>query len=96
MLTVSYFCIATEIRFINNSISISIDKYNNSSLSFTTSASNTIQSKDESEFWHSKSVEVGCLYLPGSCPIIKHYVTSYYKHYSSSHLQAIVIYLFIL
>ena len=62
MLTVAYFCIATELRFL------SPDKNN----------SNT-----NGEFYHYKAVEYASLFLPVSCPIVKHYIYSYYKHYGN-------------
>lgn len=61
MLTVSYFCIATEMRLM---------KFNN--INFN------------GHFWHKKAVEYSSMFLPVSCPIIKHYITSYNKHYGSS------------
>ena len=62
MLTVAYFCIATELRFL------STDKNN---------------SKTNGEFYHYKAVEFASLFLPVSCPIVKHYIYSYYKHYGN-------------
>ena len=60
MLTVSYFCIATELRLL------SINKNNK---------------KLNGEYFHYKAVEFSSLFLPVSCPIVKHYILSYYKHY---------------
>lgn len=74
MLTVSYFCTATELRFLNDT--------NNE-------PTNDEYSKEKSEYWHFKAVEFSCLYLPGTCPIIKHYINSYTKHYVST-LEKIV------
>jgi hypothetical protein len=71
MLTVSFFCLATEIRFFKEN-----------------KLSNPEFEKEESEYWHFKAVELACLYLPGSCPIVKHYIASYNKHYNV--LQTIV------
>ncbi len=62
MLTVAYFCIATELRFL------SIDKSNY---------------KTNGEFYHYKAVEFSSIFLPVSCPIVKHYIVSYYKHYGN-------------
>ena len=62
MLTVSYFCIATEMRFL------CADKNDN---------------KINGEFYHYKAVEFSSLFLPVSCPIVKHYIFSYYKHYGN-------------
>lgn len=68
MLTVAYFCIATELRFINNN-------------------------DNKSEYWHYKAVEISCQFLPNSCPIIKHYISSYYKHYAANLRVIVSIYL---
>ena len=60
MLTVAYFCIATELRLL------SPDKNNK---------------KINGEYYHYLAVEFSSLFLPVSCPIVKHYIFSYYKHY---------------
>lgn len=60
MLTVSYFCIATELRLLSP---------------------NKNNKKLNGEYFHYKAVEFSSLFLPVSCPIVKHYVISYYKHY---------------
>ena len=78
MLTVSYFCLATEIRFLNEEIK----------LSTPLSKKNNEYSPTFSEFHHSQAVEFSCLYLPSTCPIVKHYISSYYKHYGNN-LQVI-------
>ena len=62
MLTVSYFCIASELRFL------SPDKSNN---------------KTNGEFYLYKAVEFASFFLPVSCPIVKHYIVSYYKYYGN-------------
>ena len=60
MLTVAYFCIATELRLLSP---------------------NKNSKKLNGEYFHYKAVEFSSLFLPVSCPIVKHYVLSYYKHY---------------
>jgi hypothetical protein len=80
MLTVAYFCIATEIRFLE------------------TSKNNTILNSkfpvhDKGELWHAKAVEFSCLYLPSICPLVKHYISSFHKHYTNN-LSTIVNILF--
>ena len=60
MLTVAYFCIATELRLLS-------PNKNNKNIN--------------GEFYHFKAVEFSSLFLPVSCPIVKHYIFSYYKHY---------------
>ena len=62
MLTVSYFCVASELRFL------SPDKSNN---------------KTNGEFYLYKAVEFASFFLPVSCPIVKHYIVSYYKYYGN-------------
>ena len=47
MLTVAFFSIANELRFINNK-------------------------NDNGAYYHSKSVEIACSFLPCTCPIVKH------------------------
>ena len=60
MLTVSYFCIAMEMK------QISPEKNNE---------------KINVEFLYYLAVFFSDLYLPVSCPIVKHYINSYYKYY---------------
>ena len=57
-LAVSYFCYSTEIRFI---LQMKEDP------SFESSAKSR-----ESEFWHAKSLEIACSFLPGECPLLNH------------------------
>ena len=62
MLTVSFFSIANELRFLGNKV-------------------------DNGLYYHSKAVEISCLYLPSTCPIVKHYVNTYCKYYGNGNLQ---------
>ena len=43
----------------------------------------------ESEFWHAKSLQIACSYLPSECPLVNHVLTNYQKHHSPL-LQPIV------
>ncbi len=36
----------------------------------------------ESEYWHAKSLEVACTFLPGECPLLNHINLSYQKHFA--------------
>lgn len=38
----------------------------------------------ESEFWHAKSLELACTFLPSDCPLLSHILLSYQKHHSPS------------
>ena len=60
MLTVSYFCIAMEMKKLS-------PEPNNK--------------KTNGEYFHYQAVYFSDLYLPVSCPIVKHYINSYYKCY---------------
>ena len=39
---------------------------------------------DESEYWHTKSIEVACSFLPSDCPLLNHILLSYQKHHAPS------------
>jgi hypothetical protein len=62
-LAVSYFCYSTEIRFI-------LQMKEDPSYDPTTK-------QKESEFWHAKSLEIACTFLPGECPLLNHINLSY-------------------
>lgn len=57
-LAVSYFCYSTEIRFI---LQMKEDP-----------TFDATEKQKESEFWHAKSLEVACSFLPGECPLLNH------------------------
>ena len=44
-------------------------------------SSNKNNKKVNGEYFHFKAVEFSSMFLPVSCPIVKHYILSYYKHY---------------
>jgi hypothetical protein len=67
-LAVSYFCYSTEIRFI---MQMKEDP-----------TWDPIQKQKESEFWHAKSLEIACSFLPGECPLLNHINLSYQKHFA--------------
>lgn len=68
MLAVSYFCYSTEIRFI---------------LQMKEDPNYDPHSKQkESEFWHAKSLELACSFLPSECPLLNHINLSYQKHFA--------------
>ncbi len=35
-----------------------------------------------SESYLLKAIDISCLFLPGECPIVKHYISTYNKYYS--------------
>lgn len=67
-MAVSYFCYSTEIRFI---LQMKEDP------TFETS-----DKQKESEYWHAKSLELACSFLPGECPLLNHINLSYQKHFA--------------
>lgn len=71
MLTVSLFCVSSEIRLekpLNNTSNI--PNYN----------------FGLSELWHRQALLISSNFLPSTCPIAKHYLTSYLKHYEGYEL----------
>lgn len=70
LIWVAYFCISTEIRFI---IQLKEDpSYDEKTKS------------EESEYWHAKSLEIACTFLPSDWPLLNHILLSYQKHHSPS------------
>jgi hypothetical protein len=41
-----------------------------------------VEKGKESEFWHAKSLELACSFLPSDCPLLSHILLSYQKHHS--------------
>jgi hypothetical protein len=67
-LAVSYFCYSTEIRFI-----LQMKEEPNWDVN---------ERQKESEYWHAKSLELACTFLPGECPLLNHINLSYQKHFA--------------
>ena len=67
-LAVSYFCYSTEIRFI---LQMKEDP------SF-----DSVEKQKESEYWHAKSLQIACSFLPGECPLLNHINMSFQKHFA--------------
>ena len=73
-LIVGYFCASTEIRFIIQ-LKDEISKFQNFS---------TEQKTQESELWHTMSLDIACSFLPSDCPLLNHILLSYQKHHAPS------------
>ena len=43
---------------------------------------NAVDKRWESDFYHGKSLEIGCTFLPSECPLVNHILMSYQKHHS--------------
>ena len=65
ILTVGYFCMSTEMRFLLHSRG----KYLKPEVKE--------EREVESEYWHSKALEISCTFLPSECPLLKHILLSY-------------------
>jgi hypothetical protein len=78
-LIVSYFCVSTEIRFI-----IQLKE----ELEANKDTFNIEQKTKESQYWHTKSLEIACSFLPSDCPLLNHLLLSYQKHHAPAN-QAI-------
>jgi hypothetical protein len=68
ILTVAYFCVSTEIRFI-----LQLNEDENQ---------DPHHKSQESEFWHAKALEIACTFLPNESPLLNHILLSYQKHHS--------------
>jgi len=67
IVSVAYFCISTEQRFIINGKEEDWD----------------LDKKEiESEYWHMKSLEIACKFLPSECPLLNHIHLGYQKHHA--------------
>jgi hypothetical protein len=67
-LIVSYFCVSTEIRFI-----IQLKE----ELEGVKKTFNIDAKTRESQYWHTKSLEIACTFLPSDCPLLNHLLLSY-------------------
>ena len=38
----------------------------------------------QSEFWHTISLDIACSFLPSDCPLLNHILLSYQKHHAPS------------
>ena len=70
-LSVSYFCMGTEYRFLHQLK----EKINDQ----------TFERRD-SEYWHGKAVEMAITFLPSESPLVSHILMSYEKHHSPSNM----------
>lgn len=94
MLSVSYFCLATEYKFLSDTTNTNYLTENNKNEVDKMQTTNNINNSNKikpintkliiSELFHSKAVEFSYGYIPLSCPIVKHYINTYNKHYNSN------------
>lgn len=65
ILTVSYFCMSTEMRFLLQSRANFLKPEVKRDREL------------ESEYWHAKALEMACTFLPSECPLLNHVLLSY-------------------
>ena len=67
LLSVSYFCVGTELRFLSSDKSGEGKK----------DVDGHVYCKQDSEQWHAKALESSCTFLPSECPLVSHIIMSY-------------------
>ena len=77
LLSVSYFCVGTELRFLsaNNQAKPAKNGY-------TDEPGSAGYTKADSEMWHAMALEAAGTFLPSECPLVSHIIVSYQKHHS--------------
>ena len=73
LLSVSYFCVGTELRFMSGN---NTGKGSDSS-SELRSAGQQQYTKADSEMWHAMALETAGTFLPSECPLVSHIIVSY-------------------
>ena len=72
LLTVGYFCVGTEIRFLSTNVA--------------KGKNNKFVQKD-SEMWHAKALHTSTIFLPADCPLVSHVMSSYVKHHLAPKIE---------
>jgi hypothetical protein len=71
LLSVSYFCVGTELRFLS-----AANKETKPSSDYGSSSESTY-TKVDSEMWHAMALEAAGTFLPSECPLVSHIIVSY-------------------
>ena len=74
LLSVSYFCVGTELRFLSNQQKNTKSTYDEGTESKYSLA--------DSEMWHAMALEASSTFLPSECPLVSHVIMSFQKHHS--------------
>jgi hypothetical protein len=82
LLSVSYFCVGTELRFLSTSQAPPSSKRGAASYPDLGDAAQPTYSKADSEMWHAMALEAAGTFLPSECPLVSHIILSYQKHHS--------------
>ena len=76
LVSVAYFCIATEMRFLM--AKTTGQTVNTGKLSIT---------KEDSEAYHAQALQISSLFLPAECPLVSHVIKSYKRNYLKDRKQ---------
>ena len=76
LLSVSYFCVGTELRFLSSSNPSSKEKAPSKTYGDMSSLEQKY-SKSDSEMYHAMALETGGTFLPSECPLVSHIIMSY-------------------
>jgi hypothetical protein len=74
LLSVSYFCVGTELRFLS---STKEQKPSKAVYGEIASDSDSKITKADSEMWHAMALETSGTFLPSECPLVSHVIMSY-------------------
>lgn len=81
LLSVSYFCVGTELRFLSK-------QTNKAQKQVMDDPDESPESKkyllEDSEMWHAMALETCGTFLPSECPLVSHMIISFQKHHSPS------------
>jgi hypothetical protein len=78
LVSVAYFCIATEMRFLMSKNGGNTNK-NNGQMKGTSSQYNF--NKQDSEAFHAQALQISSIFLPNECPLVSHVIKSYKRNY---------------
>lgn len=78
LLSVSYFCVGTELRFLSSTVQKEVGKAKPEA-QYDLDRQYT---KADSEMWHAMALEAAGTFLPSECPLVSHIIISYQKHHS--------------
>lgn len=82
LLTVSYFCVGTELRFLNNNQTSDESQNKLPKEKQVDVEREKKRKKEHSEMWHAQALEASARFLPSECPLVAHVITNYQKHHS--------------
>ncbi|CDW76372.1 UNKNOWN [Stylonychia lemnae] len=82
LLSVSYFCVGTELRFLSAQASKESAPKPSKQVYGEIPDPDQKFTKADSEMWHAQALETSGTFLPSECPLVSHIIMSYQKHHS--------------